>query len=935
MCKLSLQVLRRSCGASLAIFLIATLCGCATPVHVVERNMRLAQEVDQACETVDELFFAPQKSSDLLTEIQARLRLRFTGTTCQIVGTDAETGGALVLVDRKNCPGFIAFNNHALVGGIDKAGNELRKAILNDRDSLDRWVGDNSSELTENVKALDAALNRLSQTLGASKEFANLRASITELEATVGQLAILARTMAASAISTRKTLQRQLDTLKSNTGTSAKLVWQIESALQSYADRLEKQLNTGQCTERTKCARAIVLQLAELSSSDTKTGIAKSLTSLQETARQIAETLGAMGQTIASDPLPKLWANSGPERVRAVHRDLQTVWSSTNEARHSAAAIKEYKNVQDAVSKVAELGPLPLLDAPSKYEELRNTLSKAEKIVAAGLKSNAKLAAGDVASVAGELFGDYAQYSVAEKGLRLAERALAPVDRLVEKFDDKFYLAGSVALVWNEEPIQRQFDLLYKSLRDNQLTHPRFELAFASAACRRLDERNAPSSQFAPFLHRSLVNGIPQSLCKVLPADLSSAKKPTYCTNLQHGNEKKLECGGESDSAEWSKCLQRRGVELAQLAQYVRSEQVKDKKDLDDLQVTQICALSADAANSAPGGASKAAICDSVVANAVQAEQGNPPHQLNQPGQPKTAPKEAVDAPPEAPGIAALAAKDKEKRDDLAKNNEASKSHSGGVPASKVAEATSKDARQMQQILDAKATGLESSPTHDAKSSSASRENAGTQPAPSQTTLTKAVLPSVLPRCADFERRHQSLRCYEQDGQLTAHFPTHFKSGEWHDPAIEEVLSAIAELASFNRKKIKAEVAGGASSKRLRCSDIVPSRASTSVARSVPPEVSVESGSAPANRVTLKYRSPRTQTDTPFTSAVVNCSSNDGNSILAYFRAAWAASVLERASNGTIQIDGVGIRSLRPALGYDSQWDRTVTVTLRPASGTP
>lgn len=921
-------VCRPSTCRSIATLLVFVLYGCATPVQVVERNFRLAQEVSQTCEAVDELFFASPDPNSFAAEIQARLRLRFTGTTCPVVAADRN--GGTVSIDKNRCPGFIAFNNHALVGGIQKAANELGVAISADLNTLDQWVGDSLS----NSKALGASLDELERAIGSSKETARVRAAISDLKVAHKQLVRLVEGMKTSATDTQTTLDRQVDALNSSAADSAKLVRNIEVALEGFGTKLPAYL-AGKCEQRTSCARAVVRQLATLGSNDVDGSVGKSLVSLQDTGRQMAELLSFMGQTVASNPLPRLWAELGPKRTQAAKKALEAVWTSTAEVQHSAGIKSAYGKVTETANKVVGLkSPPPPVHTLKKHEELRRDLDRAQRIVASGLKSYAKLAAGDVSAVAGELFGDYARYAVAEKSLRIAENSLASLDDLRRQFDKQFYSAASIALVWYEDEIQKQFDHLYEYLHKGQLGHPRFELAFASAACRRLDERNAPSSEFAPFLHRSLVNSIPRSLCMTLPENLRTDSGPEYCAKFKDGGTKKFECGDKTSATDWGNCVQDRGAALVKLAQAVRSRQIQDKEDLDDLVVTQICALSADVAGEASGGATKAAVCGSTVANIVHAERENAPQQQNQPSEPRTTPAGAVDTPPRASDVAALGKKDQETRDSLAKDSGTPGSRSREVPASTVAETTRKDAEQMRLVLEAKAAGLEAPSSPSAKIGSISTNGTGSQSAPA-TTASANVLSQVLPRCADLERRIGSLRCYEQDGQLTTHFRAHFKSREWHDPAIEEVLGAIAELASFNRKNLKAEVAGGASSKRLRCTDIVPSRASAPVPWPIPPEVSVEPSSTATNLVTLIYRSPRTQTNVPLTAAAVDCSSNDGNSILAYFRAAWAASVLERASDGLIQIDRVSTRPFRAALGYDSQWDRTVTVTLRPAMGTP
>jgi len=95
----------------------------------------------------------------------------------------------------------------------------------------------------------------------------------------------------------------------------------------------------------------------------------------------------------------------------------------------------------------------------------------------------------------------------AEKVLDFTERQMEPVDRLVDKVDQKIYMLGSFAIESSRADIQKQFDSFYNNYLREKFHSTGSAVAFARAACSRLGKptpAGKSASLIMPFVYSTL-----------------------------------------------------------------------------------------------------------------------------------------------------------------------------------------------------------------------------------------------------------------------------------------------------------------------------------------------------------------------------------------------------------------------------------------------
>lgn len=95
----------------------------------------------------------------------------------------------------------------------------------------------------------------------------------------------------------------------------------------------------------------------------------------------------------------------------------------------------------------------------------------------------------------------------AEKVLDFTERQMEPVDRLVDKADQKIYMLGSFAIEASRADIQKRFDSFYLNYLREKFPSTQSAVAFARAACVRLGKptpAGKSASLIMPFVYSTL-----------------------------------------------------------------------------------------------------------------------------------------------------------------------------------------------------------------------------------------------------------------------------------------------------------------------------------------------------------------------------------------------------------------------------------------------
>lgn len=95
----------------------------------------------------------------------------------------------------------------------------------------------------------------------------------------------------------------------------------------------------------------------------------------------------------------------------------------------------------------------------------------------------------------------------AEKVLDFTERQMEPVDRLVDKADQKIYMLGSFAIESSRADIQQHFDTFYNKYLRQKFRTTQSAVAFARAACVRLSKPTPAGKQpslIMPFVYSTL-----------------------------------------------------------------------------------------------------------------------------------------------------------------------------------------------------------------------------------------------------------------------------------------------------------------------------------------------------------------------------------------------------------------------------------------------
>lgn len=137
----------------------------------------------------------------------------------------------------------------------------------------------------------------------------------------------------------------------------------------------------------------------------------------------------------------------------------------------------------------------------------RQAVSQIEATLAATERSLRSILELGVDEFRADFFNRLLPTAAAEKMFDFTERQLEPVDRLLEKADDKFYLLGSLALEMNRADIQGYFDTFYIEHVREKFQSTDSAVAFARAACVRLSKptpAGKPASLITPFLYSAL-----------------------------------------------------------------------------------------------------------------------------------------------------------------------------------------------------------------------------------------------------------------------------------------------------------------------------------------------------------------------------------------------------------------------------------------------
>src|SRR5258708_31159075 len=109
-------------------------------------------------------------------------------------------------------------------------------------------------------------------------------------------------------------------------------------------------------------------------------------------------------------------------------------------------------------------------------------------------------------TIVDEFFAPRLYVFLAKESLDVIENSLRPLDRLVERVDDRFFFAASASLYVFQGSIQDTIDRFYQEQVVRHYPDASMQLAFASAACQRLHDpqiaNGAHPSMFAPFVER-------------------------------------------------------------------------------------------------------------------------------------------------------------------------------------------------------------------------------------------------------------------------------------------------------------------------------------------------------------------------------------------------------------------------------------------------
>lgn len=195
----------------------------------------------------------------------------------------------------------------------------------------------------------------------------------------------------------------------------------------------------------------------------------------------------------------------GLECSRALARVVGTLATAANTAsgdgRTLLAALGETLEAWRRVAAIVEGARPQLTEAGAQAARL-----------AEGILRSASDSASAIASVAVQEFRAYffdrlLPTVTAQKVLDFTERQLEPVDRLIDKADQKIYMLGSFAVEVNRAPIQKEFDRFYIRYVRDRFPSTSMAVAFARAACARLGSptpAGRPASIITPFLFSSL-----------------------------------------------------------------------------------------------------------------------------------------------------------------------------------------------------------------------------------------------------------------------------------------------------------------------------------------------------------------------------------------------------------------------------------------------
>jgi len=126
------------------------------------------------------------------------------------------------------------------------------------------------------------------------------------------------------------------------------------------------------------------------------------------------------------------------------------------------------------------------------------------------LDSYVALVSGDVEKAMADFLAVKVYGKAAEKVLTLIESMLVPIDKLVDKLDDKFYVLASATTTLFSADIQRELDRVYLELVVKRFPSVNSQMALAGAACQRLYGDQVQSAQnpsmFKPFLLAMFTN---------------------------------------------------------------------------------------------------------------------------------------------------------------------------------------------------------------------------------------------------------------------------------------------------------------------------------------------------------------------------------------------------------------------------------------------
>ncbi len=770
--------IRTRIGQAMAIIIACVgIGGCAQLSKVVERNVQAAQELDQRCEIIGDAMVLPREVTpdQIKEEVVARMRLRFTGTVCNLCNDAAGDGKTCQTPELSQCNA--------------QGGSLFPTPPVNVR--LSNVLARVKTELAENWGKVEPEWN--------------------------------------------------------NTNKSIQTISQKLADIHGGINRLRTVFNEGEakkCETRQKCAREVLNHVP---------GLIK-----------IAE-----GEAGALSAILK--------------------------------ALDELKNNLELLLRKAQAVGAPVNQGTQT--EILRLIEEAQFILAAARNTLAAFAQQDILAVADVLFGDSARYRAADVSLRYIEGALAPVDRFIDKVDDKWYLVPSVGMTVFEPDIQQQFDQLYSYIWTEKLQYWDLQLAFARASCARLSASPPPNSAVMPFLYRMFVNGMPRAACGKRPDAKSGSKVQAEC--VRDGAEP-INASTEVVSQEDFKALTIAN-KMAQSssdgpASGVEAAGKASEGDLLPTRYTQfqrfeIC-YQAELAARANGLTGDARLLRDISGYSC----GDYIHrQLKQSDNIKKQNEE----------IAKL------RKDDLSFSAQGFSS-----PGADVAHA-------MREAINQN-TGKNIAELRDGD-----LRQVGKSQGPAEQAIAKPQPTGAEDFCVRLEARAAGTRCYVKAADSYAlEIDGEFPRGDWRSAALETRLERIAEFLRHQDRRFDAVIEAAASKAPVSCAVVV--RSIAPLAEQIFPASAANAGNPGGATASTNPPSSAAATawikagDPLRAAAAANACKgphDDGNQLLAVTRAHWAGDIVTRRAVSSVRV--TDRRGLPAGYPYDTRSDRKLTVLLR------